>query len=152
MAWRSAAAPRVIRLALGENDPVDAAGSAGVPGIRIDFRSGLKLQDYSVLRLSCVRILAGCVCDATLDANATLRVRGPALAIITTVYTVPVRYIPDRYTSYHNAVCDASARGVGARASRRASGATAPMRAGSATTRRMKDRSAARRLTNWKTG
>ena len=77
---------------VGENDPADAAGSAGVPGIRIDFRSGLKLQDYSVLRLSCVRILAGCVCDATLDANATLRVRGPALAIITTVYTVPVRY------------------------------------------------------------
>lgn len=71
MAWRSAAAPRVIRLALGENDLADAAGSAGVPGIRIDFRSGFKLQDYSVLRLSCVRILAGCVCDATLDAHAT---------------------------------------------------------------------------------
>ena len=84
MAWRSAAAPRVIRLALGENDPVDAAGSAGVPGIRIDFRSGLKLQDYSVLRLSCVRILAGCVCDATLDANATLRVRARARYGITT--------------------------------------------------------------------
>ena len=78
---------------VGENDPADAAGSAGVPGIRIDFRSGLKLQDYPVLRLSFVRILAGCVCDATLRRTRHTE-SAPA---------GPARRIYVRYTRlYHN--------------------------------------------------
>ena len=86
---------------VGENDPADAAGSAGVPGIRIDFRSGLKLQDYPVLRLSFVRILAGCVCDATLrrTRHTESAGRGPLDAIII-VYRIRI-YV--RYTRlYHN--------------------------------------------------
>ena len=121
---------------VGENDPADAAGSAGVPGIRIDFRSGLKLQDYPVLRLSFVRILAGCVCDATLRRTRHTESAGPGRAPARRYYNrISNTHIRTLYQTIPQPVCGASARGVGGRASRRASGATAPMRAGSATRR-----------------
>ena len=86
---------------VGENDPADAAGSAGVPGIRIDFRSGLKLQDYPVLRLSFVRILAGCVCDATLrrTRHTESAGRGPLDAIIIVYRIRTYTYVIPDYTT-----------------------------------------------------